>query len=128
MRSLNVKNILVGICVGVLIIVLGGVYATAQGAGLHVLRVLQNENNPDVIAIAVFGVFQENDVLNIYTNDVFIKAKIIGADDAHAGGAEVQVGDISSSVLTGGENNITAQVERQGLVVQRSTVYCRMFC
>ena len=120
MRSLNVKNILVGVCVGALIIVLGGVYATAQGTGLQVLRVLQNENNPDVIAIAVFGIFQENDVLNIYTNDVFIKAKIIVADDVHAEGAEVQVGDISSSVLTGGENNITAQVERQGLVVQRS--------
>ena len=105
---------------GMCIILLSIVHVAAQADTLRVLRVLQNENNTDVVAVVVSGIFQENDLVNVYTNDSFIKAKIITAGEAGTDVAELQVQNISADVFVNGDNTITARLERRGVVEEQS--------
>ena len=105
---------------GVCVLLLSIVRVGAQADELRVLRVLQNEENANIVAVVVSGIFREDDLVNIYSNDSFIKGRVVGVDDASGTVTELRVGNISADVFVGGENNIVARLERRGIVEQQS--------
>ena len=108
---------------GMCILLLSVVRVAAQSDALRVVRVLQNEENTSVVAVVVSGVFRADDLINIYTNDSFIKAKVVAAEEVSGEVSELQVGNISADVFVGGENRIIARLERRGLVEQQSPAF-----
>lgn len=88
--------------------------AFAQNTGVfQITQLLQNESDPSIVAFKVYGTFRENDVVNIYANGVFIKAKPINTPDL-AGIKEITVENISVDVFQRGVNKIVAKIERDG--------------
>ncbi len=100
-------------------LVLFAVKVSAQETSFSIIGFSRNEHNTSVVAVRVFGAFQENDVINIFSNDSFITAKVIGADDVTEGG-EVIVDNISTDVFVTGVNNVVAKLARNGATLQET--------
>ena len=74
------------------------------------------------MAFGVYGDFQDADVINLYNNDIFIKARAINAPEL-VGTQEVTVENISSDVFQAGDNLIVARLERGGREVLRTQAF-----
>ena len=115
------KRILrMGIYTLVCIVLWTVVSATAQEHTFRLGKILRNEENSAVVAISVFGTFREEDIISIYTNNVFVKSKVIRQEEVGDAEQEVVIPDISTDIFSEGENTITAKVERRGVVVMEA--------
>ena len=103
----------------VCLLAVGVMKGFAQDGQFAVERLLQSASDASIVAIEVKGSFERNDVLNVYTNDRFIKSKVIEASDA-GGSKVVVIKNISVDVLRSGENDITVAIERRGEEVLRT--------
>ena len=111
--------------VGVCLVVFGAVtFSFAQQAdpGFQVREVLRNEANPSVVAFTLYGTFEDQDVVNLYSNDVFIKAKAINTP-ALVGTKEITIDNISVDVFQTGDNLIVAKIERAGSEIVRTAAF-----
>ena len=111
----NFRKITVNISIALSIVIglMWAITTVAQSQDLVITQILQSEENPSIVAFTVRGVFRRNDVVNIYANDAFIKAKPINTPDL-VGPGEVDVENISVDVFRAGENRIVAKIERNG--------------
>ena len=98
-----------------------GVEGEAVAPPFRIVNILQNEDNPNIAAVRVFGVFEEEDILKVYTNDAFIGSKVVAAENVNPEGAGVLVPDISLSSLESGRNLIVARLVRDGVELRDST-------
>ena len=87
-----------------------------------ILQLLQNEADLSIVAFNIQGTFEENDVVNIHSNGVFIKAKSINTPDL-AGTHEIAIGNISLDVFKSGDNQIIASIERDGEIVAETNPF-----
>ena len=93
-----------------------------DGNDFRITQILQNDVNRSIVAFKVFGSFRGEDVVNIYSNDVFVKAKAINTSDL-IGTKEITVDNISIDVFQTGDNLIVARLERSGAEVQRTPTF-----
>ena len=103
-----------------------GIYISFAQVGssddFRITQILRNDNNLSVVAFTLYGSFENEDVVNIYSNDVFIKAKAINTPDL-IGTKEITIDNISIDVFQTGDNLIIAQLERSGTVIQRTPAF-----
>ena len=111
---------LIGVCVAVYGFSIS--FAQDTGVGFRVKQILRNNLNPSVVAFELHGTFEEDDVVNVYSNDVFIKAKVLNTPDL-IGTRDITVDNISVDVFTEGDNLIEARIERGGVVVERTPAF-----
>ena len=109
----------IGVCIGVFSATQG--YAQ-ENTPFRITKLLRGANNPDIIAFKVYGTFKLNDVVNIYSNDAFIKSKVINKEE-DVGAKEITVENISADVFKEGDNLIIARVERDGVNQARTPVF-----
>ena len=95
-------------------------HVSGQTAVLSIKEVLKNQENAEVVAVSLLGTFSKNDIVNLYTNEVFIKAKIIGETIQEG---EILLENISTDVFVNGVNMITAKLERKGTLIGESQPY-----
>ena len=88
----------------------------------QITQVLQNDGDTSIIAFSIYGTFEENDVVNLYSNDVFIKAKPINTPEL-ARTREITLENISIDAFEKGENQIVAKIERNGEEVAETPVF-----
>ncbi|MCY4576905.1 MAG: peptidoglycan-binding protein [Candidatus Kaiserbacteria bacterium] len=123
MRYIRYSLVLSALIGGLLAIGILSVSFAQQGEGdFRIVQMLRNNINPSVVAFQVYGTFESEDVVNMYSNDVFIKAKAINTPDA-IGTKEITIENISIDVFQTGDNLIVAKIERAGAVVQRTPAF-----
>ena len=88
----------------------------------HIVQMLQNETNQSVVAFEVQGSFKENDVVSMYSNDVFIKALAINTPEL-IGTKKITISNISVDVFQEGDNLIVAKIERDGVELLRTPAF-----
>lgn len=88
----------------------------------RVTQILRNDENLSVVAFTVYGTFENEDVVNIYNNDIFIKAKAINAPDL-IGTKEIIIDNISIDVFQTGDNLVVARLERSGTEIERTSAF-----
>ena len=113
--------VLLGVCVlsaGLLTLHKMPVFTQNTGE-FQITQLLQNENNPSIVAFNVYGTFEENDVVNIYSSETFIKGKLINTPEL-IGTKEITIGNISTDIFQKGENLIVAKIERNGSEVSET--------
>ena len=88
----------------------------------RITQILRNDNDLSIVAFTLYGTFENEDVVNMYTNDVFIKAKAINTPEL-VGTKEIIIDNISIDVFQTGDNLIIAQLERSGTVIQRTPTF-----
>lgn len=88
----------------------------------RIRSILQSESDSTVVAFTVSGVFQENDVVNLYSNGSFIKSKVI-TEEENIGEKRITVGNISVDTFRNGLNEIVAKIEREGVELLETPVF-----
>ena len=88
----------------------------------RIAQILRNEADLSVVAFTLHGIFENEDVINIYSNDIFIKAKAINAPEL-VGQKEITIDNISIDVFQTGDNLVIARLERDGTEVQRTPAF-----
>ena len=86
---------------------------------LTIVGLLTSDDNPDIVGVMLEGPFEIDDVVNIYTNDVFIKSSVITEDNLR----ELPIRNISLDVFPEGENTLIAKIERNGFEELESEPY-----
>ena len=112
---------LLSVCVG-LFLLLSVSSAQESTLDFQIRQILRNDANPSVVAFLLYGTFEDQDVINMYSNDVFIKAKAINTADL-VGTGEVTVDNISVDVFQTGDNLIVAKLERSGTELFRTPAF-----
>ena len=93
-----------------------------EGVDFWITQILRNDVNPSVVAFTLYGSFKNEDVVNMYSNDVFIKAKAINTPEL-VGKKEITIDNISVDVFQTGDNLIVAKLERSGTEVMRTPAF-----
>ncbi len=88
----------------------------------RITQILRNDNDLSIVAFTLYGSFENEDVINVYSNDVFIKAKAINTPEL-IGTKEITIDNISIDVFQTGDNLVVARLERSGTEVQRTSAF-----
>lgn len=90
-----------------------------EGETLELLNPIQVDN--ETLTFIVRGNFLTNDIVNLYSNEEFVKAKIITSDNSSSG--EAQFENISLHFFGVGENNLVVRHERGGEFIGMSNSF-----
>ena len=121
LRGLFVLFFLIGACVAVYAFSVS--FAQNTGSDFRIEQMLRNKLNPSVVAFELYGSFERDDVVNLYSNDVFIKAKVLNTPELVGAKKIITIDNISVDVFTEGDNLIEARIERRGIVVDRTPAF-----
>lgn len=94
----------------------------AQESSFRILGISQNEQNPSIVGVRITGTFEQEDIVSIYANENFIKAKVVDTAEAVVAGM-LLVENISVDIFQSGENSIVARLERRGSVADETPTF-----
>ena len=118
-------SVLLSICVAGSIVFLGSLSQNVfarNNPDFRIEQMFRNETDAAIVAFTVYGTFRDQDVVNLYSNDVFIKAKAINTSDL-IGTKTITIDNISTDVFQTGDNLIVAKIERSGTEVSKTPAF-----